>query len=123
MRSGKLLLGVLAGVATGALLGILFAPDKGEATREKVSRKGEDLADALKEKFNEYLDRISDKIDNVHGSDYAEMLKEKFEAFLDSVSEKFEEVREDVSGFADQQKSEAGQVKKNVKTARGKSTH
>ena len=123
MSSGKVLLGVLAGVAAGAFLGILFAPDKGEVTREKVSRKGEDLADALKEKFNEYLDRISDKIDDVHGGDYAEILKEKFEAFLDSVSEKFEEVREDVSGFADQQMSEAGQVKKNVKTARGKSTH
>ena len=123
MSSGKLLLGVLAGVAAGAFLGVLFAPDKGEVTREKVSRKGDDLADALKEKFNEYLDRISDKIDDAKGDNYADMLKEKFEAFLDSVSEKFEEVREDVSGVADQKMPGDGRVKKNVKTARGKSIH
>jgi gas vesicle protein len=123
MSSGKLLMGVLAGVAAGAFLGILFAPDKGEVTREKVFRKGDDLADALKDKFNEYLDRISDKIDDAHGENYADMLKEKFEAFLDSVSEKYKEVKEDVSDLADQQMSKAGRVKKNVKTAGRKSTH
>ena len=35
MSKGKLLLGVLAGVAAGALLGILMAPDKGSETRKK----------------------------------------------------------------------------------------
>ena len=32
MDSGKVVLGVLAGVAAGAILGILFAPEKGSVT-------------------------------------------------------------------------------------------
>lgn len=65
MSSGKLLLGVLAGVAAGAVLGILFAPDKGSETRKKIAKKGEDYADGIKEKFNNLLDDLSQKVDGV----------------------------------------------------------
>ncbi len=61
MSSGKVLLGVLAGVAAGATLGILFAPDKGSNTRKKISRKGEDYAEELEDKFNEFLDGIKEQ--------------------------------------------------------------
>ena len=61
MKSGKVILGVLAGVAVGALVGILFAPDKGSVTRNKISGKAEALADEMKEKFNEFLDSVSEK--------------------------------------------------------------
>ena len=59
MSSGKVLLGVLAGVAVGATLGILFAPEKGSTTRKKISRKGDDYADELEEKFNEFIESIT----------------------------------------------------------------
>lgn len=65
MSLGKVLLGVLAGIAVGAMLGILFAPEKGSVTRKKVSKKGEDYADALKEKFNEFLESVSEGFENV----------------------------------------------------------
>jgi len=65
MTTGKVLLGLLAGIAVGAMLGILFAPEKGSVTRKKVSKKGEDYADELKEKFNKFLDSMSERFENV----------------------------------------------------------
>ncbi|MDB5284383.1 MAG: hypothetical protein JWO06_3458 [Bacteroidota bacterium] len=59
MSSGKVLLGVLAGVAVGATLGILFAPDKGSNTRKKISRKGDDYAEELQDKFNEFIENVT----------------------------------------------------------------
>ena len=91
MSSGKVLLGVLAGLAAGALVGILFAPEKGSVTRKKMSKKAENYADGLKEKFNE---------------------------FLDDIAEKFEEVKEQVSDFTGQSEN-SEKTKKDVTTAKG----
>ena len=61
MNTGKILLGVLAGAAVGASLGILFAPDKGSVTRKKIVQKGVDMKDAVKEKFDGFADILSGK--------------------------------------------------------------
>jgi gas vesicle protein len=53
MKKEKAILAVLVGVAAGALLGVLFAPDKGQYTRKKIIRKGGDLADALNDTIDE----------------------------------------------------------------------
>jgi len=63
MSNGKILLGVLAGVAAGAILGILFAPDKGSETRKKIVQKGEEYADDLKEKLNTLVSDVTDKFE------------------------------------------------------------
>jgi gas vesicle protein len=65
MSSGKVVLGLLAGVAIGVALGMLFAPDKGWNTRKRISKKGEDLVEDLKEKFDEFIDSVSTKVDEV----------------------------------------------------------
>jgi gas vesicle protein len=79
--SGKVLLGVLAGVAVGATLGILFAPDKGSKTRKKIADKSNDYADELTEKFNEFLAGISGKMDDVvdEATEVLEKSKRKFQ--------------------------------------------
>ena len=92
MSSGKVLLGLLAGVAAGALLGVLFAPDKGSVTRKKITKKSDDYAEDLKEKFNE---------------------------FLESISGKFEQVKEEVSDFAEHSDVKSEESKKEAKTAKG----
>jgi gas vesicle protein len=63
MSSGKLVLGVLAGIAAGALIGVLFAPEKGSRTRKNIVRKGEDCIDDIQEKFNELFQTVTNKIE------------------------------------------------------------
>ena len=92
MNSGKVLLGVLAGVAAGALLGVLFAPGKGSNTRKKIYKKGEDYADWLKEQFDE---------------------------FFQGISEKIKEVKEEVSDFAEEAQTKLEEAKMDVKNAKG----
>ncbi len=64
MKSNKALLGVLGGVAAGALIGILFAPQKGKKTRKKILSKSKDYSEDLKEKFEGFLETITKKQEN-----------------------------------------------------------
>jgi gas vesicle protein len=65
MSSGKTMLGVLAGFAAGALVGVLLAPEKGTDTRKKLAKLGEDYAGDLNDKFNELKDQITEKLGSV----------------------------------------------------------
>jgi gas vesicle protein len=92
MSSGKVLLGVLAGVAAGALLGILFAQDKGSNTRKKIIKKSEDYVGSVKDNFND---------------------------LLENVSKKFDEVKEEVTDFVEQKNTKPEGTKKGAKTTAG----
>jgi len=65
MKTGKAILGVVAGVAAGAVLGILFAPQKGRDTRKKVVKKGEELADAIDQRMDQKLEAFEQQLDDV----------------------------------------------------------
>jgi len=88
MSTGKVLVGIVAGAAAGALVGVLFAPHKGSVTRKKISRTTGSYADGVKGKVN---------------------------GLIDTVTEKFKKVKEDVSEFAEQNMNKNGEFKKEVK--------
>ncbi|MBC7828992.1 MAG: YtxH domain-containing protein [Chitinophagaceae bacterium] len=63
--TSKIIAATLAGVATGALLGLLFAPDKGEETRRKISEKYTDLNDTIRNKVADLVDTIKNEYGHV----------------------------------------------------------
>lgn len=65
MSNQKVLIGLFAGVAIGAALGILFAPDKGSETRKKIKDKGNDYKQNLTDKYGQIVDAAHEKIESV----------------------------------------------------------
>ncbi|TWR29683.1 YtxH domain-containing protein [Mucilaginibacter pallidiroseus] len=54
----KVIVALLAGVAAGAALGILFAPDSGTETRDKLSDSLKKLSDTIKETAANEIDNL-----------------------------------------------------------------
>lgn len=94
MSSGKVLLGVLAGAAIGAGIGILFAPDKGSETRKKIVDKSNEYADGLGDKLNEFFEAITEKFETVkeealHITENGKQVMHDFEADLSEGARKY----------------------------------
>jgi gas vesicle protein len=60
--ASKTLLGFIAGISAGAILGVLFAPDKGSSTRDKIAQKTNDLGDSVKESFGDFIDNLKNSV-------------------------------------------------------------
>lgn len=84
--NAKVVAALLAGLAAGAALGILFAPDKGSETREKVNESLKDLSDAIKERTSEQLNNIGALADQLVGT-----VKSKLSKAEETLEEAIEE--------------------------------
>ena len=71
-KNSKILVALAAGMAAGAILGVLFAPGKGSETRKKIKDEGKKMADDMKEKFSRGKEKLNEM---------KEGLKEKIEEF------------------------------------------
>ncbi|SOD78911.1 YtxH domain-containing protein [Spirosoma fluviale] len=72
----KALPGILVGLAVGAIVGILLAPESGQKTRKRISSESDsffkDLQDQLqsglesiKSQYNDYVDSATEKTQDV----------------------------------------------------------
>jgi gas vesicle protein len=76
-KSGKIALGLAAVLAAGAVIGVLIAPDKGERTRRRLVRKGQELLFNVNHKIAESKDNL-------------EKIKDEVKANLERVSSKLQ---------------------------------
>jgi len=56
--NSKVVVALLAGLAAGAALGILFAPEKGTETRDKLTESLKKLGDSIKETAANEIDNL-----------------------------------------------------------------
>ena len=85
-KTGNSILALLAGAAIGVGLGILFAPDKGSKTRDKMKDGFDDLKDHAKSKWDALEEETKEKF-----SKSKEDLIETVEDLLSNSSYKAEE--------------------------------
>ena len=64
MKNTNVLLGLISGIAVGAALGVLFAPEKGSDTRKKIADKGKGYQNDLKNRFDGVVLNASKKYDS-----------------------------------------------------------
>ncbi len=58
-KSGNTFLALLTGAAIGSVLGLLYAPEKGDETRRKISKGAKDAKKKLDQQIKETTDSLS----------------------------------------------------------------
>ena len=79
----------LVGLCVGALVGILFAPEAGEETREFLSKKADESKDYAQRKVRELTERTEDLVQR--GKEVVTQTKEQIAAAVDAGRETYKE--------------------------------
>ncbi len=88
-NSSKSLIALFTGLAAGVALGLLFAPEKGEETRDKLADSLKNLGDSIKDKAAEEINNLSQfkskVVDNIKSKLKAEEEEEDFSDEIQAV--------------------------------------
>lgn len=86
-KNGNTFLGILAGSAIGALIGVLFAPEKGSVTRERLKSEALNAKDNLENRMANLESKIKQTVSSEKAS-----LEDKMELVLSDASYKADDL-------------------------------
>lgn len=96
-KTSNSILSFLLGATTGAIIGILYAPDKGTNTRDKVTYR--------LDKYKIMLEKLLE--DLINGKEIAQnVAKSQGQKVIDDAKERAEQLLEDVDNLIDSIKKE-----------------
>lgn len=95
-KGSNAMLAFLAGAAVGAILGVLYAPDKGSNTREKLSFRLDKYRKMLEDLINGVVDGKEEPLTTEAKSQSGRVVseaKDKAEKLLEDVDELLNQIR------------------------------
>ncbi|MEC4113233.1 YtxH domain-containing protein [Myroides pelagicus] len=104
-KVGGTVLAVLAGVAVGASLGILFAPEEGKKTRKKIKKTFDDSKEDLEDKIDELKKQVRTVVNKKKHD-----IEESLDHFVHSSGKKRDEVIASLEEKLAALKSQANEV-------------
>lgn len=121
-KTGSTLVAILAGVAVGAVAGVLLAPEQGEKTRRKISKGFKSGTDDLNCKMDDLKNQVRSLISSkktdfestfnnlVHKAD------DKKEDVIASLERKLAELKGDAANAVDKAKDLTNKAADNIKS-------
>lgn len=107
----NLTLVALTSAISGAVMGILFAPDKGSSTRRKISKSTEEYLQTLKEDMADIRESLTEQAVETKekAEDITEDVKSKGEEVMEETKESMEEAMESLESLTKDELNEKAQ--------------
>lgn len=128
MKNTNVIVAAITSAVSGAIIGILFAPDKGSNIRRKISKESDEYLKSLRKDLDEIRHNLNKKVKETKEevSETGQQLKEKGEDLAEEAKDKAEDYEQwtedeltklakelNIDGYTNMNKSELLKALKN----------